>query len=1705
MKVFTKLLSLMLAFMVTSALVFGQSSELDQYKLTKMAQEMAADVYDGILPAYNQVIPVSNVSYATSDGTKDILYDNGPYITHPTGGAGGNAASVVQTSLLMNSYGFNGNHNASPGEFYYFAEDFTVTGNWTLTSMKFYGYQTGSSTTSSFNGVYVRIWNGDPSLATSSVVWGDLTTNKLLSTSWTNCYRTLDTDMGTATTRPIMQVVANMAGCVLAPGNYWVQYGLTGTLTSGPWSPPITIIGQTTTGNAKQKTTAGAAGWVALVDGGTSTPQGIPFVIEGTAGAAATNDLGVVAITAPNTGVNLTNAEPVTITIQNFGTAAQSNFPVNYTINGGTPVTATVTSSIAGGATLSYTFTTPANLSAYGTYNFQACANLTGDENAANNCTSKTVVNSAPSLCTPIYTTGCSFGDGLEDFILEQISNVASGCGNLNGTGWSQYYGLGPAMLTAGQTYNVTMKPGYANTFVTIWIDFNDDLLLTMDEIVLNSYELLTAGVSQTTQITIPVSAGNGQHVMRARTNWTTGTTDPCGSLTYGEAEDYYVVVSGGVMLDPPTDLTAVVVDETDVLLNWTAPGGGPGPGSWIKWDAGVNNGNAIGLTAGGTFWVASHWTPADLAPYNGQTLTKISFFQYQDNAATFVLEVRTGPTAGTIVMSQPVATTTVNAWNEITLTTPVTINASTDLWFGYKVTHVAGTFPAGTDDGPAVANKGDMISLDGTSFISMSINYNLNYNWNLAGYVVSTDAIYPPQPMVKSIAVAAPADASFASAIENGQGSNFSIKFNPESSKALLGYNVYRNNNMIDYTTATTYLDEDLGSGTYTYKVTAVYDEGESGPSNNATVTISISNIIYCDDFESYTVGQQLVAQNSVNWTTWSGGVGTNEDPFVVNNGGKVVEITGLGALADDLVYVIPNFTTGYYSVTFKMYIPTGKDGYFNVLQAFAGAGSQWGGQVYFDAGGAGSIDGGGAAAATFIFAYNTWLDIEVTVDLDNDWAEFFVNNALVHGWVWSGGTFGTGTLNQLGGVNFYAWTGANGAPQYHIDDFCFAEGEGPAPLDPPTNLTGTAVGMDAHLSWTAPSGGGGQLYELIQHDGNNVNGFFQAFGSGYGVVYDLSGYTDVTVEFVDFRHSSWGVMGTWNYKIHVVDWNTYTTLAVVGPLQTTGNDKWEDLVPLGSIPESGLVGIFLEPMGNISTDAYPCLDSDDVGPNGLSYFGPLTSFSGMALSTIGDFLMDLWIMAEAVDGPVKAPKFVANFGNGVSRLPSATPDMDEITLKQTSKGADAILLGYNVYRYGVNIGYVAAPTTTYVDPNLSPGTYEYYVKAVYDEGESPASNTETVIIEGASLPAPTNLTGPSTVSVGNPINLTWQAPADGEWIQWDAGINTGNGIGLTNGGTFSVASRWMPADLTNYSNFYLQKVNFFPRDAAATYTIKVWTGPTGNTQVHSQVVTSFMVEQWNEVILTTPVQINAATDFWFGYELTHGAGTFPAGCDDGPPVANKGDMLQTGSGWVSMSIQFGLNYNWNIAGWVSAFESDATPSEPILIEMTPASAPVSLSESGSTGISVKMPENDIKALAGYNVYRNGVKINTAIVVPTNYTDVVNMSGLYTYYVTAVYTNPAGESGPSNNHVVDVETSINEIGLSSTQIFPNPAKEMVNITSDFTIHSVTVYNFTGQIVANENVNGYSHQLNTSGLKAGIYIFHINTSNGTVMERIVVQ
>lgn len=197
-------------------------------------------------------------------------------------------------------------------------------------------------------------------------------------------------------------------------------------------------------------------------------------------------------------------------------------------------------------------------------------------------------------------------------------------------------------------------------------------------------------------------------------------------------------------------------------------------------------------------------------------------------------------------------------------------------------------------------------------------------------------------------------------------------------------------------------------------------------------------------ETFEDYNAGEQLALQaNAMGrdyWTTWSNAPGSAEDPMVTNEqahtGSNSMVIEG----TNDCVLLFGDKTEGKYALNFYTYIPEGFFGYFNMLQVFAGASSEWGMQAYFDAGGVGTVDAGGAGAGAFTYLYNTWINVEVVVDLDEDFAEMFINGSSIITWQWSLGTFGTPGTPALAAANFYAWN-ANGTPKAFFDDINFDE----------------------------------------------------------------------------------------------------------------------------------------------------------------------------------------------------------------------------------------------------------------------------------------------------------------------------------------------------------------------------------------------------------------------------------------------------------------------------------------------------------------------------------------------------------------------------------------------------------------------------------------------------------------------------------------
>jgi hypothetical protein len=301
-----------------TALLASALSVTAGFAISSGALAQSADIFDPAAPVVSQLQPRNASGGLIPQGAPcgATVYDNGPLINNAGGGTGGADLSVLQGSLGLNTLGAGHqvlNNNRV-------ADQFTVpAGGWQLGCAVFYAYQTGSTTTSTITAVNVRIWDGTPGAMGSNIVFGDTTTNRMISTSWSNIYRATETTL-TATDRPIMAQVVDLGSLNLAAGTYWIDWQTDGTLGSGPWAPPITINGQAATGDALQSLAGAAYG--PLLDTGTNTPpQGLPFVLLAPPGAP-TLSLGAVSVDFGNV-VNGQSGS-ASMTLSNTGTAALS-------------------------------------------------------------------------------------------------------------------------------------------------------------------------------------------------------------------------------------------------------------------------------------------------------------------------------------------------------------------------------------------------------------------------------------------------------------------------------------------------------------------------------------------------------------------------------------------------------------------------------------------------------------------------------------------------------------------------------------------------------------------------------------------------------------------------------------------------------------------------------------------------------------------------------------------------------------------------------------------------------------------------------------------------------------------------------------------------------------------------------------------------------------------------------------------------------------------------------------------------------------------------------------------------------------------------------------------------------------------------------------------------------------------------------------
>lgn len=220
-------------------------------------------------------------------------------VAAPQGGAWSELQASV-TGECNATAGFSV-HAAGEEGLYRLADDFEVPADslWQLDTLRVYAFVPGHAGGSPFSGISVRVWLGQPGTADAVVIAGDADANVLSSTSATGVYRVFNTlraplPPAPDTSRAIWSVDASLAGTLLGPGRYWIDWQLTCTNTDNPaYSPSATLASSRATlgSNALQfrsEVGPALALWAPILDSGKPavTPdaaQDLPFILLGLA------------------------------------------------------------------------------------------------------------------------------------------------------------------------------------------------------------------------------------------------------------------------------------------------------------------------------------------------------------------------------------------------------------------------------------------------------------------------------------------------------------------------------------------------------------------------------------------------------------------------------------------------------------------------------------------------------------------------------------------------------------------------------------------------------------------------------------------------------------------------------------------------------------------------------------------------------------------------------------------------------------------------------------------------------------------------------------------------------------------------------------------------------------------------------------------------------------------------------------------------------------------------------------------------------------------------------------------------------------------------------------------------------------------------------------------------------------------------------
>jgi hypothetical protein len=205
-------------------------------------------------------------------------------------------------------------------------------------------------------------------------------------------------------------------------------------------------------------------------------------------------------------------------------------------------------------------------------------------------------------------------------------------------------------------------------------------------------------------------------------------------------------------------------------------------------------------------------------------------------------------------------------------------------------------------------------------------------------------------------------------------------------------------------------------------------------------------------------------------------------------------------------------------------------------------------------------------------------------------------------------------------------------------------------------------------------------------------------------------------------------------------------------------------------------------------------------------------------------------------------------------------------------------------------------------------------------------------------------------------------------------------------------------------------------------------------------------------------------------------------------------------------------MNMSWinNHCGWAGGVNAGATENgvyKYIGVLLPPLPAPFNLQADVvdyDVHLTWEAPLSDAPnfILLGYNMYRDGIRLNTDPIPDLFYDDVLDLPGEYTYCLKAQY--DIGESN-ADCITVDVAVSVKDPGASVLTISPNPAHDLIMVRSCVPVNQIRIFDLRGKEVLHQNGMKEQVTVDVSGLAPGYYTLTAISGNKVKTAKLIIN